>query len=283
MNQASTRLETLTRELTALIVGGEYSAGARLPTEAQLQQQWGVSRSVVREAMKVLESQGLVRIEQGRGTFVTRSDTHSLTTQITLALRRPLGASTPAAAEGVGEWSTLLDVRRVLEVAVAERAAIGAREADLVAMQAAVDEMRERPSQPAGYVDADIAFHHALAAATGNPLWSALLDSLNDLLRRYREVSFSGRESALAAARQHQKILDAVRARESTAASAAMHAHLRRSEQDLKKELAQHKNQARSQGEAEAKTGPKAKPQAGHKARPKTGPKTKTTAEQESA
>jgi len=99
--------------------------------------------------------------------------------------------------------------------------------------------MRARPTLPEGYVDADLAFHHALAAATGNPLWSALLDSLNDLLRQYRVASFHGRESALIAARQHQKILDAVQARDAALAATEMRAHLRRSEQDLKKEQAE--------------------------------------------
>jgi GntR family transcriptional repressor for pyruvate dehydrogenase complex len=234
MKPPASRLENLTRDLTARIVGGEYSPGQRLPTETQLQEKWGVSRSVVREAMKVLASQGLVRIEQGRGTFVSDSDSAPLTTQITLALRRPRAGSTPA-KEGVGEWAALLDVRRVLEVAVAERAAQHASEADVVAMSQAIEEMRARPAQPAGYVDADIAFHRALAAATGNPLWGALLDALNDLLRRYREASFRGRDSALMAARQHQEILNAVQKRDAVAATEAMRSHLQRSEQDLKK------------------------------------------------
>jgi GntR family transcriptional repressor for pyruvate dehydrogenase complex len=234
MKPSASRLENLTRDLTTRIVSGEYSPGERLPTETQLQEKWGVSRSVVREAMKVLASQGLVRIEQGRGTFVSDSDSTPLTTQITLALRRPRAGSTPA-MEGVGEWAALLDVRRVLEVAVAERAAQQAGEDDFAAMQSAIEEMRARPAQPAGYVDADLAFHRALAFATGNPLWGALLDALNDLLRRYREASFRGLDSALLAARQHQEILDAVQNHDAAAATEAMRLHLQRSEQDLKK------------------------------------------------
>jgi GntR family transcriptional repressor for pyruvate dehydrogenase complex len=242
MKSPASRLENLTRDLTSRIVGGEYSPGERLPTETQLQENWGVSRSVVREAMKVLASQGLVRIEQGRGTFVSDSDSAPLTTQITLALRRPRAGSTPSLSDGVGEWAALLDVRRVLEVAVAERASQHASENDFAAMQNAIEEMRARPAQPAGYVDADIAFHRALAFATGNPLWGALLDSLNDLLRRYREASFRGRDSALMAARQHQEILDAVQSCDAAAATEAMRLHLQRSEQDLKKEQGQSKS-----------------------------------------
>lgn len=248
MKPPASRLENLTRDLTSHIVSGEYSPGQRLPTETQLQEKWGVSRSVVREAMKVLASQGLVRVEQGRGTFVNAADTNSLSTQISFALRRPRVGSTPNTSEGVGEWAALVDVRRVLEVAVAERAALQADAQDIAAMQAAVEEMRARPAQPAGYVDADLAFHRALATATGNPLWSALLGSLNDLLRRYREASFNGRDSALIAARQHQKILEAVQNRDVAAATEAMRLHLQRSEQDLKKEQDKSKSKNKTQG-----------------------------------
>lgn len=235
------RLENLTHELAQRIVDGEYSAGARLPTETQLQKHWSVSRSVVREAMKVLASQGLVRIEQGRGTFVTDTDHAALKEQIAFALRRAdksgrtLGSRPTARVDPLGQWSELLDVRRVLEVEVAERAARHASTSDIEAMQAAIDVLKNQPNEPEGYIDADIAFHRALAQATQNPLWPALLNSLNDLLRRYREAGFVGRDGVLFAARQHQKILDAVKAKDAAAAREAMQTHLKKSEQDLRK------------------------------------------------
>jgi GntR family transcriptional repressor for pyruvate dehydrogenase complex len=229
------RLDSLTQDLTQRIMDGTYAPGAKLPTEIELQKQWGVSRSVVREAMKVLASQGLVRIEQGRGTFVADTNHASLKEQISFALRRADKTKNGSRARPLDEWSELLDVRRVLEVEVAARAARNASPASLDAMQAAIDVLRNQPNEPEGYVDADIAFHRALAEATGNPLWPALLNSLNDLLRRYREAGFVGKDGVLFAARQHQKILDAVRARDSQAAHDAMESHLKKSEQDLKK------------------------------------------------
>jgi DNA-binding FadR family transcriptional regulator len=227
------RLDNLTQELARRIVDGEYTAGERLPTEAALQQQWSVSRSVVRETMKVLASQGLVRIEQGRVTFVSDSNLTPLKDQISFALRR--AEKRPAKDDPLAEWSELLDVRRVLEIAVAERAARFASPQDIEAMQAAIDVLKNQPNEPEGYVDADLAFHRALADATQNPLWSVLLGSLNDLLRRYREAGFVGRDGVLFAARQHQKILDAVKSRDAEAAREAMQTHLKKSEQDLRK------------------------------------------------
>jgi DNA-binding FadR family transcriptional regulator len=219
------RLDFLAGELARRITDGIYQPGQRLPTETELQEEWQMSRSVVREAMKVLASQGLVRIEQARGTFVNEAGTSTLQSQLELTLRWL--SQTP------GDWSALIDVRRVLEIAVAERAALSATPHDLAMMQEAIDSLRRHPNQRAGYVDADLAFHSALAVATGNPLWPALINSLNDLLRRYREDSFRGTCSALKAAEQHKKILDAVTARDPAAATAAMQEHLQHSERDL--------------------------------------------------
>ena len=230
---SNNRVEPVAQGVAQRILDGEFAPGQRLPTESELQSAWGVSRSVVREAMKILASQGLVRIEQGRGTFVCDASETPLSAQLELTLRR----STPgqsAGAETPEDWAHLLDVRRVLEVAVAERAATQASADDIAAMEAAIADMHEKPDEPTGYVDADLAFHRALAAATGNPLWPALLNSLNDLLRRYREAGFRGARGALLAARQHEAILEAVRAGDGVAAAAAMQEHLRKSEQDLK-------------------------------------------------
>ena len=227
------RVAPVAQGVARRIIGGEYAPGQRLPTESELQSAWGVSRSVVREAMKMLATQGLVRIEQGRGTFVSETPEAPLSAQLELTLRR----NTPHQGEGAEmpeDWAHLLDVRHVLEVAVAERAAHHATADDYAAMEAALAGMRERPDEPTGYVDADLAFHRALAAATGNPLWPALLNSLNDLLRLYREAGFHGPESALLAAGQHQQVFDAVRAGDGIAAAAAMQEHLQKSEQDIK-------------------------------------------------
>jgi len=230
---SNNRVEPVAQGVARRIMDGEYTPGQRLPTETELQTAWGVSRSVVREAMKMLATQGLVRIEQGRGTFVSDAPDAPLSAQLEMTLRR----NTPNQADG-GEkpedWAHLLDVRHVLEVAVAERAAQHATKEDYAAMEAALAGMREKPDEPTGYVDADLAFHGALAAATGNPLWPALLNSLNDLLRLYREAGFHGPESALSAAEQHQRVFDAVRAGDSIAAATAMQEHLQKSEQDIK-------------------------------------------------
>jgi DNA-binding FadR family transcriptional regulator len=220
------RLETVVNGMEERIMKNVYGPGELLPGETALQLEWGVSRSVVREAMKMLASRGFVSIQQGRGTFVSESSETPLREQLAITLQR--------GAKGKSSWKDLLEVRHVLELAVAQRAAQRAKKSDLQAMREAIDDMRSHPDLPQGYVDADLGFHRALAEATGNPLWIALLNSLNDLLRQYREEGFRGKASALRAADQHEQILDAVKNKDAEAAAQAMQEHLQRSQQDIK-------------------------------------------------
>lgn len=229
-------LARLVADITEQIVSGQYQAGEKLPTEAQMQAHWGASRSVVREAMKMLASQGLVSIEQGRGTFVKQSDTSALQRQIEWTLRRA-----GSAAEGDGGvpsissevWDHLLDVRSVLEYAAVERAAQHATEKDITAMQTAIERMRAYPNDADKHSEFDLDFHRAIAEATQNPLWPVLLNSFNDLLRRYFAFSYHGPENALGTADQHQQILDAIKAHDPQGAIEALRHHMGRSQEDL--------------------------------------------------
>lgn len=224
-------LDGVVRGVQGRILAGDYAIESRLPTEAQLQVEWSVSRSVVREAMKILASQGLVRIEQGRGTFVSAPDSQPLRQQLEWTLRRVAPGESQAVPD---EWDALLDVRLVLEVGAAERAALNAQRAEIEAMASAIAQMREHPGDAAACGEDDLQFHAALAAATHNPLYPALLGSLNDLLRRYLELSHHGIENALGTARQHEAILEAVRQTDAPRAAQAMWLHLQASETDLK-------------------------------------------------
>lgn len=223
-------LDVVVRGVQGRILSGDYAIESRLPTEAQLQIEWGVSRSVVREAMKMLASQGLVRIEQGRGTFVSAPDSQPLRQQLEWTLQRAVFDTSRAVPD---EWDALLDVRLVLEVGAAQRAAQRAGEVEMEAMALAIAQMRRHPSNAVACGADDLNFHAALAQATHNPLYPALLGSLNDLLRRYFELSHHGKENALRTARQHETILGAVRKGDATRAAKAMKLHLQASETDL--------------------------------------------------
>ena len=210
--------------LTERIVSGEIGVNSLLPPERELCERMGVSRTVVREAIKLLESRGLVRIDRGRGTLVTEAHTSSLVDSLKLLLRRRSNV-----------LRELLEIRQILEVAIAGLAAERRSEANLRAMDRALSVMRSTPDQPAGYVDADVEFHFEIARAAKNPLVLALLEPLSDLLRESRIQSFSGPRFVCIRTRQHEEILDYIRARDAEGARRAMGKHLKDVNKDLKR------------------------------------------------
>ena len=127
-----TRLyELVAEQVEEMILSGQLASGDRLPSEAELGEQFSVSRTVVREAIKVLADKGLVRPEPGRGTFVARPDVELLVTSMDTILRI--------------EQCTLADVlelRRMIEVPAAGLAAKRAGANDRAAMRSAYEEMQ---------------------------------------------------------------------------------------------------------------------------------------------
>jgi DNA-binding FadR family transcriptional regulator len=232
-------LESVVDGMRKQILSGKYQPESRLPTEPQLQSEWGVSRSVVREAMKMLVSQGLIRIEQGRGMFVSSQGNAPLKQQLEWTLMRDARFAARR-GEGVSkndstldQWDALLDIRQVLEVGAAQRAAIGITNAELLVMAESIESMRTHPTDASACADDDLVFHGVIAAATRNPLYPAILNSLNDLLRVYLELSHHGLDNALNTAKQHQDIYDAIRAHDAQGAANSMKIHLEASEHDL--------------------------------------------------
>src|SRR6266545_3703057 len=113
------------------VLNGDLRHGDRLPTERELAEQFGVSRTVVREAMKALAQKGLIQVRPGRGTFVIDGTSQAM--QHSLSLMMMIGQ--------VGTIASLAEVREILEPEIAARAALRATEANIAAMQAAVATM----------------------------------------------------------------------------------------------------------------------------------------------
>jgi GntR family transcriptional repressor for pyruvate dehydrogenase complex len=208
--------------LTEKIISGELPAHALLPPERVLIQQMGVSRTVVREAIKLLESRGLVRVERGRGTVVQEPRPDTVTDSLRLLLRR----------RDV-KIEQLLELRAILESGIAGLAAERRTEADLGAMRQALDIMSHVPHKPEGYIYADLDFHAAIARAAQNPLLSPLLQPLEELLLESRVATFSGSHMVKVRTAQHREIYEKIAARDARGARAAMRRHLADTVKDL--------------------------------------------------
>lgn len=194
-----------------------------LPSEAELGERLGVSRTVLREALKHLQAQGLVVLAQGRRARVRPADPQAAIESLDVLLRR-----------SEGSLLQLVEVRRPLEAEIVEIAARRATPEALAEAEAAIAEQESAPTLE-GRIDADLRFHRALAKATGNPVFVLLLDALAGLMRASRRKSL-GKYGNRVPVEHHREILAAIRRRDPAAARAALLGHLGLNERHLREE-----------------------------------------------
>ncbi|CAN5622673.1 FadR/GntR family transcriptional regulator [soil metagenome] len=214
-------------QLLDMVVSDALSPGERLPPERELVERLGVSRTVVREALNLLEARGLVSIEHGRGAVVNGDSAHAVRDTLDLMLRvRPKAL-----------WE-LMEIRRMFEIEVSGLAAERAGPEELEQMKIQLDRMRAHIDAPEGYVDADVEFHATLARSTRNEVLLTMLEPVVELLRTSRKVSTSRPGSARRALEEHERILRRVEAGDAEGARLEMHAHLMATAEDIRASLA---------------------------------------------
>jgi GntR family transcriptional repressor for pyruvate dehydrogenase complex len=221
----SSRLyEQIVQQVEESIRKGALKPGDQLPPERELAQQFGVSRTAVREAVKALREKGFVEAYPGRGTFITDGTSHA----IRQSLDRMIKIGQP-------EGSTFLaEVREILEPEIAALAAARAEEADLASMREAVAVMDNARRDSDAFIEADLDFHLALAEAAANPIILSLIDSIVGLLREQRLRIFQVEGGPERGQFHHKRILETVERHDAVAAREAMKAHLRQVRDDCK-------------------------------------------------
>ncbi|MER8153986.1 FCD domain-containing protein [Streptomyces sp. NPDC094472] len=214
--------------LARRILGGDIPEGATLDLVA-LQSELDVSLTALRESLKVLAAKGMVDARQKRGTFVrNRSDWNLLDADV---LRWQFDSDRTTDADRA-LLRNLAEVRSIIEPAAVRLAAGRRTEADLAALDAAVGAMGAGGSDAAHAVEADLAFHRALLAATHNELLERMEMVIESgLAHRDRIVHSSPHSQDPVPA--HRAVLDAVRAQDPQAAEAAMRALLDQAGRDL--------------------------------------------------
>ncbi len=200
------------------ILAGELVPGAKLPSEAELIAAYGVSRTVVREAVSRLQAEGLVETFQGRGSFV-------------LAVPEPSTFSLESSAiRSHHDVLAMLDFRLGVESEAAALAAARVTPAAASAIEAAMSQFVEAGHE--GAVEADFAFHRAVADATGNRFYVDLLDALGPMMimlprtRLPDEFSMTDARHVDRVRREHEQVAAAVLAGDVETARAAMRVHL---------------------------------------------------------
>lgn len=197
-----------------------------MPSQGELCRRLGVSRTVVREAMRILESQGLIKISQGKLPQVLPANTQAVMDGLSTLMER----STVTLLD-------VLEVRRPLEVAAATLAAEKATGEHLAQMRAANDALAQAQTIEQQIL-ADMRFHKVVAEATGNPVFGIVLDVLAQFLFESRRQTLK-QSGAKVALRHHQALLAAIEARDIAAARQAAEEGMEQTAADLRREARQ--------------------------------------------
>jgi DNA-binding FadR family transcriptional regulator len=212
---------TLGHDEIAAILGSEILSGAlppggRMPSLAHLFERFGVSRVLMREVMKTLAAKGLIASRSRVGTHVLAPEHWNWFDPDVLAWRVRLGFDAAFVAH-------LAEMRRAVEPAAAAAAARHHSAAQIAEMREAVEAMLRAGGDRRAFADADLAFHIAVAAASGNPLFRAFTGVVETALGAYFTLSTPVRSAALAAnVARHAAIVEAVEAGDAERAARAM-------------------------------------------------------------
>lgn len=205
-------------EMLKSMSSGRLQPGQNLPSERDLSAQFGVSRTVIREAVRSLEAQGVIEVLTGRGARVA-----SVTAEkVSETLGRYLEG---AQAQNHIEDFHISEVRATLEIRLAELASLRASDDEIAQISSSLASMAAATtSEDSARFDAE--FHRLIAVATHNNLFTALLEPINAAMSPIRETSLAlpGRKDL--ALQQHRAILRAIQSRDSGAAASAMSEHL---------------------------------------------------------
>lgn len=221
--------EGLAESLQESIVNGTYPPGSQVPNENELSRESGLSRPTVREAIKLLQTKGLVRIVAGRGTFVSPMTEWSLLDPLLLVARSKLEVDSST-------WSRrLLEARRLVEVGSAGLAAEHRTAEHLAEMEELVAIMARAAAagNVVQFVDADIRFHRVILEATGNSFIVALFNPLEEVLRLTRYQTSAHSDVRNHAMVHHENIMSAIAMGDSAGSSEAMSRHIDQTESDF--------------------------------------------------
>jgi len=202
-------------EIQKLMFNGQLEPGMKLPPERDLAEQIGVSRTVIREAVRILVTKGLLETRPGVGTIVREVTSDQLAEPLNLLLQ-----TKNVSIEHIHQ------VRSILEVEIAGLAALQATTEDIVCLQQIMAEMEQVKNEPDAFVARDNDFHRGLAKTTHNPLLIILLDSIRDLMQEIRLRVYLHPDILERVIPDHYQILDQVRAKNPAGARRAMQTHL---------------------------------------------------------
>ncbi|CAN5174813.1 transcriptional regulator NanR [soil metagenome] len=203
------------------IRSGAIPPNAQLPSERELMEEYGVGRPAVREALQALERSGIVEIIHGERARVVVPTADRLMAQIA-------GGAMHLLRSQPGTLEHLKEVRLFLETGTARMAAERATDEDVARLRLAVVRHRASVAEPERFIELDMAFHREIAGISGNPIFPSIVEAMFRWAGEHYQslVRAPGAEELTLA--EHERIVDAIAARDASGAAEAMHAHLSR-------------------------------------------------------
>ena len=209
--------EEIVEQLKRYFEQGNLKPGERLPSERDLAEMFNCSRVSVRQALTILEAQGLVVRKVGGGTYKADEDDFELSQLVSLLM--------PEREEDAIDDP--LEVRRLMEPQIARLAAVRATEEDIALMEDCLRLQKEKVERGQLIIHEDSQFHYAIARATKNGIIIRLGEAINDMIWETRQQSIMAEQGARRSLAGHYLIFEAIKNKDGEGASKAMEEHLR--------------------------------------------------------
>ncbi|SHK50391.1 FadR/GntR family transcriptional regulator [Rhodothermus profundi] len=221
---------TVEQAIEAAIREGHLSVGDKLPSEFELCSQFDVSRTVIREALRMLAARGLVRIEKGRGVFVCAPSVESVSNPMALYLHMHVGPN---------HALEVVRARQLIEPVIAAEAARRHTQEDVQLIMENLEMLKTCTDSFEKLTQVDMDFHMLIAKATHNPVIPLIIHPIQQLMPRIKlKVYLSVEDAHASAVKWHTAIAEAIFARNAEQALECMTQHLKIAEEHVRKMLA---------------------------------------------
>jgi GntR family transcriptional repressor for pyruvate dehydrogenase complex len=201
-----------------------FRPGDKLPGEMELAEKFGVSRTAVREALRMLAGRGLVSIQRGSGVYISEIDVSNVVDPFYQLLEMKCGQVSQL---------YLIRVRKFMEPEIARLAAEHCTDDDLDFLKTNFAEMLERSCHPEQMIDIDIQFHFRLAQATQNPIIPVIMQPIFQLLHKFIASTYKQSHAPDLALENHQKLLQSMQQHDAEIAYKVMKTHMSQAEEHV--------------------------------------------------
>jgi len=217
--------ELIASQIEEAILNKKYLPGSKLPSEKELCEMFGVSRTSVREATQIVQTHGLVSIEKGKGIFVKNISSESVSDNIFKFLEHRF--------EG-DYYFDLIHARQIIEPGIAYLAALNRTDEDIEKLQKDIEDIKNNDGDPIKHGEYDMSFHMHLSQASQNKLLPLLLKPIHRLMPAVKTKILTNVDDAIEAAIiWHTKIFEKIKNQDPEGAKNAMIAHLKVAEKHI--------------------------------------------------